>query len=64
MVKKLSTLLRGLTSKHHTKFYCLNCLHSFRTEYELKSHEKVCKKNVFSGIAIPSEKDNILEFNQ
>ena len=31
-VKKLSTLLRGMTLKHHDDFYCLNCLHSFRTE--------------------------------
>ena len=29
-VKKQSTLLRGITSKHHVHFYCLNCLHSFR----------------------------------
>ena len=31
-VKKLSTLLRGIISKHHGDFYCLNCLHSFATE--------------------------------
>ena len=31
-VKKLSELLKGITSKHHSDFYCLNCLHSFRTE--------------------------------
>ena len=31
-VKKLSTLLKGLTSKYHGDFYCFNCLHSFRTE--------------------------------
>ena len=24
-VKKLSALLRGITSKHHVDFYCLNC---------------------------------------
>ena len=41
-VKKLSTLLRGITSKHHGDFYCLNCPHSFRTENKLKSHEKTC----------------------
>ena len=29
---KLSTLLRGITSKHHGHFYCFNCLHSFRTK--------------------------------
>ena len=27
-VKKLSTLLNGITSKHHGDFYCLNYLHS------------------------------------
>ena len=42
-VKELSTLQRGITLKHHDDSYCLNCLHSFRTENELKSHEKVCK---------------------
>ena len=39
-VKKLSTLLRRITSKHHGDFYCLNCLHSFRTENKLESQEK------------------------
>ena len=31
-VKKLSALLKGITSIHHGGFYCLNCLHSFATE--------------------------------
>ena len=31
-VKKLSALLRGITSKNNDDFYCLNCLHSFRTK--------------------------------
>ena len=31
-VKKLSALLRGITSKNQGDFYCLNCLDSFRTE--------------------------------
>ena len=30
--KKLSALLRGINSKHCSNFYCLNCLHSFRTK--------------------------------
>ena len=30
-VKKLSALLHGITSKHKGDFYCLNCLHFFRT---------------------------------
>ena len=62
--KELFTLLRGVTWKHHGEFYCLNCLHSFRTENKLKSHEKISKNKDFCGIVMPSEKDNILKFNQ
>ena len=39
-------------------------LHSFRTENKLTSHEKICKNKDFCGISMPSEKNNILEFNQ
>ena len=63
-VKKLSALLPGITSKHKGDFYCLNYLHSYRRENKIKSHKKVCKNEDFCGIVIPSEKDNILEFNQ
>ena len=45
-------------------FYCCNSLHSFRTKYKLKSHEKVCKNEDFFGILISSEKYKLLEFNQ
>ena len=40
-VKKLSALLHRITSKNKGDFYCLNYLHSFRTENKLKSHENV-----------------------
>ena len=63
-VKKLSIFLTGITAKHHGDFYCLNCLHFFRIENKLKSHEKVCKNKDFCGIVTLSEKDNILKFNQ
>ena len=47
--KQPSTLLKGMISKHHGNFCCLNCLCSFKTENRLKSHEKVCKdKNIFA----------------
>ena len=59
---KPSTLIRGIkSSKLDGNFYCLNCLHSFRTENKL---EKVCKNNDLFGIVLPSEKDKILEVNQ
>ena len=42
-VKKLSAILRGLTSKHVGDFYCLNCFHSYSTENKLKKHKSVCE---------------------
>ena len=51
-VKKLSLLLLGITSKHKGDFYCLHCLHSFKTENNLKSHEKFCKSKYFCGIVM------------
>ena len=62
--KKLSTLLHRITSKNKGDFYYLNFLHSYRTRNKLRCHEKVCKNKDFCGIAMPSEKDNILDFNQ
>ena len=61
---KLSALLRELTSKHSSDFCCLNCLHSFATENQHESYEKVCENKDFCNIAMPSEDTTILEFNQ
>ena len=47
-VKKLSALLRGITSKHHGDSYYLNCLHSFATEKILESHKKYVKIKIFA----------------
>ena len=63
-VKKLSTLSHGTTSKHNGDIYCLDFLHPFRTENELKSHDNVCKNKDFCVIVMPPKSDNILEFNQ
>ena len=57
--KTLSALLHGITSKHKGDWYCLKCLHSFRTENKFKFHKKVCQSKDFWGIVIPSENDNI-----
>ena len=56
-------LLRIITSNHHGDFYCLNCLHSFRTENKLTFLENVCKNKDSCGIAMLSEKGNVLKFN-
>ena len=39
-IKNISGLLRGITSNHNGDFYCLNCLHLYRTKSKLKKHEK------------------------
>ena len=41
VVTKLPALLRGITSKNNSDFYCLSCLHSFRTENKLKTHASI-----------------------
>ena len=46
--------LHKITSKHKGDSYCLNCLHSFRTENKLKCYEKVCKNKDFCGIVMLS----------
>ena len=46
-VKKLSALSRGITSKHHGDFYCLNYLHSFATEKNLNYVKKYVKIKIF-----------------
>ena len=50
-VKKLSALLRGITSKHHSDFYCVNCLQSF-------------VKEDFCSIIMPSEDTQISKLSQ
>ena len=47
VVKELSALLRGITSKHHGDFYCLNCFHYFTTENKYESHKQACENERF-----------------
>ena len=63
-VKTLSALLRGITSKNNGHFYCLDCLHSFRTKSKLESHQNVCENKDFCNVIMPSEEIKILELNQ
>ena len=63
-VKKLSALLRGITSNHHCDFYCLNCFHFFATENKLQSRKRACQIKDFCSIIMASEDTKILEFNQ
>ena len=64
VVKKLSALLKVVISKHDSDFYCLNCLHSFKTKNKLESYKMVCENKGFCNIIMPSEDTKILEFSQ
>ena len=54
-VKKISTLLRGITSKNNGEFYCFICFHFLRTKNKLESHKKVCENKDFCNVIMPSE---------
>ena len=52
-IKNMSELLRGITSNHNGDFYCLNCLHSYRTKSKL-NHD-------FCHLKMPDVDNNVLE---
>ena len=60
-VKKLSPLLRGITSNHEQNLYCLNCFHSYSTENKLKKHENACKNCDYCYIEMSKEGNKILK---
>ena len=64
VVEELPALLREVTSKHHSDFYCLTCLHSFRRKKKLESQKKVCENKDICNTVMPSEDTKVLEFDQ
>ena len=61
-VKSLSRLLYGLTSNHHGDFYCLGCLHSFRTDGVLKKHKRLCGNHDYGRVDMPEGGKNISKY--
>ena len=59
----MSALFRGITFNNNGDFYCLNCLHSFRTENKLKKHEKLCENHNYCYAEMPKEDNKILKYN-
>ena len=51
-----------IISKYDGDFYCLNCLHSFKTENKLEKHENICKNHDCCCIKMPKEK-SVLKYN-
>ena len=62
-ISSLSRLFRGITSNHNGDFYCLNCLHSFRTDNVLKRHERLCDNNDYCSVEMPTQANNTLKYN-
>ena len=62
-INSISKLFRGMTSNNNRDFYCLNCLHSFRTDNALKKHERFCNKHDYCETVMPTEDKNILKYN-
>ena len=62
-INSISKLFRGITSTNNGDFYCLNCLHSFRTDNVLKKHERLCNKHNYCEIVMPTEDKNMLKYN-
>ena len=46
-VKKLSALLRGVTCKHYSDFYCLNCFIPLEQKANLKLIKEYVKIKIF-----------------
>ena len=53
-VKNLSALFRGITSNTNGDFYCLNCVHSFRTQ-----NKTFCENHDCCYVEKPKEKTEI-----
>ena len=61
-VKSLKRLSRGVFSNNHGDYYCLNCLHAYRTKSALKRHEQLCLNNNYCHDKLPKKGKNKLSY--
>ena len=59
--KKGISIIKRNNIKKNSDFYCLSCLHSFRTKNKLESHKKVSENKDFRNVIMPSEDTEILD---
>ena len=50
VVKRLSAVLRRITSKQHDDFYCLNCLHFLKQKINFNLMKVYVKLNIFAEL--------------
>ena len=63
-VKKLSGLLRGITSNDKEDFYCLNCFCAYSTKNKLEAHKKICENHDYCHVEMPTKDNNTIKYNQ
>ena len=61
-VKRISGLLRGITSNHNGNFYYLNCFYSYTTEEKLRKQKKICENREFCYLKMPDEDNKTLKY--
>ena len=61
-VKKLSALLKGISSNHNGDVCCMNCFKSFRTKSKLEIHKKMCGNHNYFYVQMPNNENKILEY--
>ena len=61
-VKRISGLLRGITSWHNGDFYCLNCFHSYTTKEKFRKHKRICENHDSCFLKMPHEDNKILKY--
>ena len=62
-IRSLSKLFRGIKSNNNGDFYCLGCLHSFRTDNKLKKHKRLCYNHDYCHVEMPTRDNNTLKYN-
>ena len=63
LIRSLLKLFSGITSNNNGDFYCLGCLHSFRTDNTLKKHERLCNNHDYCHIEMSNNHNNTLKYN-
>ena len=61
--QKIVSITKRNYIKKNGNFYCLNCLHSFRTKNKPELHKRACKNKDFCSIIMPSGDTKILKYD-
>ena len=58
-VRRLSALLKRITTKHHGDSYYLNCFHSYPSKESLEKYMKLCEDKDYCYIEMPKEGEKL-----